>query len=648
MCDFETTVYKGQEYTEVWASACVELYTEDVQLFHSLEELLVYFKSLKCNIVAYFHNLKFDGTFWVSYLIELGYSQAYRQISSNPNDIEFLKNKDMKNNTFKYSISDRGVWYTVTIKLGNHIIEIRDSLKLLPFSVRRIGESFGTKHKKLDMEYEGFRYAGCEITEEEQTYIKNDVLVPKEALEIMFNQGHEKLTIGACCLEEYKKIVNTSTKLTLEYDELFPDMYKFDIDAGTYKYPNAGEWIRKTYRGGWCYLKDDKANIIIYNGLTLDVNSLYPSMMHSMSGNIYPIGFPTFWNGNFIPDKALGNDKYYFIHIRTRFYLKQEHLPTIQIKGNLLYKSTEWLYTSDIKVWNRETQSYEYYTHYPDRYGNMIDSRVDLYLTMTDYQLILEHYELVDFEIINGCYFYAMSGIFDEYIDKYKDIKMHSSGAVRELAKLFLNNLYGKLASSTDSSFKRIYLKDDKSIGYDYVEAHDKKPGYIPCGSAITSYSRNYTIRASQANYGCFLYADTDSMHLCCNIDDVQGVTLHDSEFCNWKLESQWNEGIFVRQKTYIEHVTHEGLKPLDKAYYNIKGAGIAQRSKDVLNASLTGDIEPLKKLTENEMKFLYDNGKLIERKLTDFKSGLRLPSSLKAKRIRGGTVLWDDWYEMR
>ena len=34
--DFETTVYQGQEDTEVWAAACVELLTEDVQIFHSI------------------------------------------------------------------------------------------------------------------------------------------------------------------------------------------------------------------------------------------------------------------------------------------------------------------------------------------------------------------------------------------------------------------------------------------------------------------------------------------------------------------------------------------------------------------------------------------------------------------------------------
>ena len=31
--DFETTVYKGQKRTDVWAAAFVELGTEDVQLY---------------------------------------------------------------------------------------------------------------------------------------------------------------------------------------------------------------------------------------------------------------------------------------------------------------------------------------------------------------------------------------------------------------------------------------------------------------------------------------------------------------------------------------------------------------------------------------------------------------------------------------
>ena len=43
--DFETTVYKGQTHTEVWASAVVPLYTEDVIIFHSINETWEYLKT---------------------------------------------------------------------------------------------------------------------------------------------------------------------------------------------------------------------------------------------------------------------------------------------------------------------------------------------------------------------------------------------------------------------------------------------------------------------------------------------------------------------------------------------------------------------------------------------------------------------------
>ena len=187
--DFETTVYEGQESTEVWASSCVEMFTEDVKIFHSIHEQYDYFISLNSNIICYYHNLKFDGAFWISFLLtELKFEQAYVTTSGDIATATWKSNTDMYNKSFKYSISDMGQWYTITIKTHNHIIELRDSLKLLPFSVKRIGESFGTKHKKLDMEYKGFRYAGCTITDEEKKYIANDVLVIKEALEIMFKE----------------------------------------------------------------------------------------------------------------------------------------------------------------------------------------------------------------------------------------------------------------------------------------------------------------------------------------------------------------------------------------------------------------------------------------------------------------------------
>lgn len=662
MCDFETTVFKGQTSTEVWASASVELFTDDVNIFHSLGEQFDYFLAQKCNIVAYYHNLKFDGSFWLSYLmIDKGFTQANKRIGESEINIEWLQEKNMQNNTFKYSISDKGMWYNIIIKAGNHFIEIRDSLKLLPFSVKRIGQSFGTNHKKLDMEYTGFRYAGCEITPEEKHYIANDVLVVKEALEIMFTEGHKKLTIGACCLSEYKNICKHSLTNQLDYEEMFPDMYNVSIDCNTYKYTTAGDYIRKSYRGGWCYLVKGKENKIYNNGTTADVNSLYPSMMSSESGNRYPVGLPHFWKGNIIPDEALESDKYFFIRIKTRFYIKKNMLPFIQIKGNLLYKGTEALETSDI--YDRKND--EYFTHYKDKDGNVHDSRVELVLTMTDYQLMKEHYELVDFEILDGCWFYTQVGIFDEYINKYAKIKKENKGAKRELAKLFLNNLYGKMASSTDSSFKLAYVKEDKTIGFIPVAEANKQAGYIPVGSAITSYARNFTIRAAQKNYygkdkHGFIYADTDSIHCDLSPEQIKGIKVHDKDFCCWKLETCWDTAVFTRQKTYIEHVTHENLEPIEHPYNNIKCAGMPQKCKDLFQLSMEGtaqqdgyvdkELNKKKEWTQEEKEFLFDKetGNTIKRGYTDFKVGLKVPDKLRPKRIRGGILLIETTYEMR
>ena len=650
VCDFETTVYAGQTDTQVWASACVEMWTENVVIFHSIGDTFDYFKKLKCNLLCYYHNLKFDGSFWLDYLLtQLKFKQAYEQLDhDNPNTIQWLRDKDMPNNSFKYSISDKGMWYTITIKTSGQFIRIRDSLKLLPFSVKRIGQSFKTKHKKLDMKYDGFRYPGCEITPEEKDYIANDVLVVKEALEIMYSEGHDKLTIGSCCLSEYKKILSQDDLMKRPneiYNEMFPNLYDIKIDKDTYGSETAGDYIRKSYKGGWCYLVRGKENTIYHNGITADVNSLYPSVMSSESGCFYPTGKPRFWSGNYIPEDAEKPHRYFFVRIRTRFFLKPDKLPFIQIKNNLHYRPTQMLETSDI--YNAKTQ--KYYSGYYDTEGERHEAFVELTLTMTDWYLLNEHYNLVGLEILDGCIFYSRIGIFDHYISHYAEMKMNSTGARRELAKLFLNNLYGKMASSPDSSFKVAFIKEDGGIGFFQVEQHDKIPGYIAVGSAITSYARNFTIRTAQKNYHGknapgFIYADTDSIHCDLKSTYLVDVPVHPSKFCNWKLEATWDEAIFVRQKTYIEHVVEENLEPIEKPFYNIKCAGMPEKCKRLFLESM--GVEEKKEgedYTDDDLEFI---GK--KRGLSDFKVGIRVPGKLMPKRIRGGILLVEGFYEMR
>ena len=656
MGDFETTVYEGQTDTEVWASALVELGTEDVKIFHSIDETYQHITELSGGLIIYYQNLKFDGAFWLSYILntlQLKPALAYCEEDEEGVHAEWIENNRLRNGEFIYSISDRGQWYSITIRQGNRFITIRDSYKLLPFSVERIGKSFKTKHKKLDMEYEGKRYAGCEITEEEMLYIANDVLVVKEALEILFDQGHKKLTIGSCCLSEFMLIFGVE-----QYKEFFPNLYEMPIDEKLYGYKTAGDYIRKAYRGGWCYVVKGKENKEYHNGTTADVNSLYPSMMHSQSGNYYPVKYPTFWKGNFIPDEALENayypagpHHYYFIRIKTRFYIKKDKLPFIQQKSSFLYLPTESLESSD--VYDPVTD--KYYSTYRGTDGRIKSTRMTMTLTQTDYVLLKEQYDLVDFEILDGCYFEAWSGLFDDYIDKYKQIKMTATGAVRELAKLFLNNLYGKFATSTDSSFKIAETKEDGRLTFKTVDANDKKPGYIPIGAAITSYSRNFTIRAAQANYHGkdkpgFIYADTDSIH--CNLppEELKGITPHDTEFCCWKLESCWDTAIFTRQKTYIEHITHENLKPIDSPYYNIKCAGMPEKCKNLFLLTFDPSEEEVEEYQKTKDKLKPEEKEFLSNyhTLSDFKVGLKIPGKLIPRQIPGGVLLKETTYEMR
>lgn len=606
-CDFETTVYEGQIHTEVWSSAMVELGSEDVKLFGNIKDTFEYIYQNKRpwdEFILYYHNLKFDGTFIVDWLLKNRFTFT-----------EDHRAKERK--TFNAVISDMGQWYTIVINYKGVRITIRDSLKLLPFTLKQVGKAFNTKHQKTDMEYTNkFSLADC--SESDIEYIKNDVLVLKEALEFMFGEGHDRLTIGSCCLAEYKELIG------VDWDNWFPSLTDYSLDERIFGAKNADEYIRKSYHGGWCYVVPEKTNRLKYYGVTADVNSLYPSMMSSESENRYPVGMPRFWYGNEIPEKARGNNKYFFITIECSFRIKDGYLPFIQIKGSPFYHATECLKDS-----RPEVNGYKV-THGYDRNGIEFTDRVRLTLACTDYQLLHDHYEVYDEVILHGCWFHTEIGLFDIYINKYKEIKQNSKGAMRTLAKLFLNNLYGKMASSDVSSYQRPYIENGV-LKFELVEEHKKKAGYIAVGSAITSYARNFTIRSAQMNYygehrKGFIYADTDSIHCDLAPDEIKGIKVHPTDFCCWKLESSWDKGIFVRQKTYIEHVTHEDLEEVEKPYYNVKCAGMPQTCKNIFI---------------DEM----ENGK---KTMKDFHVGLKLNGKLLPKRIDGGVILVDTDFTMK
>lgn len=607
--DFETTVYEGQTETEVWSAAYAELFNDKVCVLNSISQFIDDLIAYKQNVTCWFHNVRFDGSFIVDYLFRKGF--------------EWTKEKP-KNKQFSTLISDMNRWYTLTVNVNGNFIEFRDSSKLFPMTLKEAGEAFKTVHRKLEMEYKGFRYSGCRISKEEMQYIINDVLCLKECLEFMLKEGHTKLTIGSCCVSEFRS--GFSKK---EFNALFPRLDTFFLKE-KYGALTADEYVRKSYKGAFCYVKPDIAGKKVGKGRTFDTNSLYPFVQHSDSGNRYPIGKPKFWSGNFIPDEASTNERLYFLRFSCSFELRERMLPTLQIKGDYRYKSNEWLTTSRVKYRG------EYYDEW-----NGEKVRPVITMTKMDFELFKEHYEISDLRIYDGCFFDTGFGFMDFYLDKYKKQKETSTGGKRTEAKLFSNNLYGKFATSPNANYKVPVMNNLKDC-VDLIMEEDapKETFYIPIGSCITSYARCYTIRHAQANYDLFCYADTDSLHL------LDGYTVdieeHPTKYGAWKKEAEWCEAVFLRQKTYIERLTESGGKavypcePFEECGVSYTARDSDGNPLDKFNVVAAGMPKNCKKDFCKE----YD--------IDDFKVGLSLYGKLTPKRIKGGTILEEGFFTIR
>lgn len=499
--DFETTT--DVDDCRVWAWAVCEVGNYDNFRYGvTIDELMDMCKKDKNNIL-YFHNLKFDGEFILYWLFHNG----------------FKLNNDSKLNTNEFStlISDTGLFYSIEIcfkRTKKEIVKVKilDSLKILPFSVEKVAQAFNLPISKLSINYQEKREIGHKLTEEEISYIKNDVEIVARAIEILHKQGLTKMTTGANALEEYKRII--SKKL---FEKWFPPPL-YDSD------------IRQAYKGGFTYLNPKYCGKDIKNGIVLDVNSLYPSVMYYSP---LPYGEGKYFTGKYINDD---NYNLYIQMFRCQFKLKKGYIPTIQLKNNMFFVPTEYL----------ESSKGEYIT---------------MCLTNIDLELFFEHYEVYDIDYISGWKFRSYIGLFKNYIDKWNKIKVQATieknGAMRSIAKLMLNSLYGKFALNPKVKSKYPFLGDDDIIHYKIVQEEDRKPIYIPMGVFITSWARYKTITSAQKVYDRFIYADTDSLHL--EGEEIpEGLEISDTELGKWKLESRFTKARFIRQKSYIEEIDNK------------------------------------------------------------------------------------------
>lgn len=497
--DFETIT---TEPTRVWLWAICPtndhnnvVWGKDIEGFMDEISKAKYHKSK-----IYFHNLKFDGMFIMSWLL---------------NNDTFTQTFEKKLLPYEYTtlISKMGQWYQIKIRFNRTQVTIQDSLKKLPFSVKQLAGAFNLDMKKGEIDYTMDRPVGYEPTEDEIDYVKNDVGIVAQSLEVQFNQGLKEMTIGADALKFFKD-------LTGKFRDNYPLL---DEEVDTF--------CRRAYKGGYCYCSPlHQGKVIDTPGQVFDVNSMYPWAMRYKP---LPYGKPLYFTGEYKEDKDY---PLYIIHLVADFKLKDGKLPTVQVKNDFRFLAREYI---------RDSKGH-----------------LELYMTSVDLELFLDAYEIFDIKYIDGYKFRSNTHSFSAYIDHWMKVKQENTGALRTLAKLMLNSLYGKFAKNPDTTGKHPILVDGVVKLVNNAK-ETSETTYVPVGCFITAWSRWNLINSALVAGDRFCYCDTDSIHVI-GMEPVEGLKIHETELGAWKQELVFNRAKYLHTKCYIEEYTdNEGQTQL-------------------------------------------------------------------------------------
>lgn len=503
--DFETTT--DPETAHVWSwESCVVGDPDNFCRGIDIESFIEY-----CSLedrVIYFHNLKFDSSYILSYLLTHGYSWSNKRA--------------LNKHEFSTLISNMGQFYSVTVCFGDTTTTFYDSLKLIRLSVEQVAKAYGLTFRKLEIDYDKPRPEGYIPTDKEWEYQHADVAIMSQALHILFTEGLTKITQGSNALWDYKEIIGKKN-----FKRWFPVLPP-EIDA----------FCRKSYKGGATQVHKIFANQEIGCGITLDVNSMYPWAMYEM---FLPFGEPIYYTGEYRQDKLY---PLYIQKLACSFELKEGYIPTIQLKHSGLFRGTDFLESSD---------------------GNI----VELTLTSVDLKLFLDHYNVYNVSWISGYKFMQSKNMFTEYIDKWYAIKAQATKdgnkGLRQIAKDMMNSLSGKFGLRPEVQEKIPYYDDKLKFKLGEVEQRDSI--YVPVVSFITSYGRDKALRSAQKNYDRFIYMDTDSLHLA-GTELPTNLDIDSTKLGWWDLEKVWVRGYFIRAKTYIEEesVSRETMESMIKS----------------------------------------------------------------------------------
>lgn len=480
----------------------------------------------------------------VLYFHNLKHDGPFLMYALNDNGYTFSSERKLLNRQYNMLVTDRNVWFMGSVKwsTGNET-EIRDSYKKIPLSVRAMAKKYGLPMSKGEIDYKKDRNGLYVPTPDEVDYIRRDTEIVARVLTIHLQNGMTKLTMPADALENYKTTVN--------FEKLFCTKFY-------YTHKDVESFIRKSYSGGISWVNPDIKEKIVTHGFVVDYNSMYPSVMITYP---MPCGIPFKFYGK--PKKPL-----YVARIQCHIYRDPEKIACIRDP-----------YT---KTWIEN------------------EFEGELVLTSVDLENMEECY-YGEYKIIEGYEWDGTNGVFDEYINKWGEIKRTTHDpAERQLSKLYQNSLYGKFGMNPLRAHKEPEFVNG-ILKWHTCAPEEGKCVNVAIAAFITAGARRELVKGANSSYG-FCYSDTDSLHLaslngkCAKF----GGIIHPSNYCAWKKEYNFVRAKYLRQKTYIEeesngklHIAACGCPDDSKNYITFDNFKIGASYKGKLRSAMrVGGVE--------------------------------------------------------
>ena len=328
VADFETTspeFYEREGYTRVWLYAISDSDGNIVDHGSDISQFMAWCYTHD-NAVIYFHNLKFDGSFIIDWLLTKGYKHQTERINKH----------DAKG--FTTLIDGNGAWYSITVNLARRVqVTFIDSLKIIPLKVKQIAKAFNLPIEKEVIDYDDYT-----IDDKRLEYVYHDVQIVAMALKFFKSMGYDKMTIGA-------NAYNSFLESDANFKRTFPILDR--------------EWLmewRSAYRGGRSQVNPIYAGKILHDVRRYDINSMYP---YAMSRFPMPYGNPIeLSKPNLMPFEL------YCVDIA--FKLKKGHLPTLLKKHGLDFsKDTYYTETEGVeRIYISSIDLELVYRHYDVQY----------------------------------------------------------------------------------------------------------------------------------------------------------------------------------------------------------------------------------------------------------------------------------------